>query len=140
MKEIYLLWTSFVECDCSNLKLLIVWLLDILLIVLILRCAMHVVVNARHHNTSSVTEMIHSLDWPRLQERRLKTRLHIFYKIINSKIAVPYDNIIWVPTEQQYSSLGRRRDWYALSFTDFELIWRLRLMKNNQQQDCSSIW
>jgi hypothetical protein len=31
-------------------------------------------------------------------------------------------------TEQQYSSLGRTRDWYALSFTDFELIWRLRLM------------
>jgi hypothetical protein len=24
--------------------------------------------------------------------------------------------------------LGRTRDWYALSFTDFELIWRLRLM------------
>ena len=36
----------------------------------------------RHHNTSSVTEMIHSLDWPTLQERCLKTRLpvHIFYK------------------------------------------------------------
>jgi hypothetical protein len=48
----------------------------------------------RHHNTSSVTEMIHSLDWPTLQERRLKTRLHIFYKIINNKIAVPYDNIL----------------------------------------------
>ena len=29
---------------------------------------------------------------------------------------------IWVQTEQQYSSLGRTRDWYALSFTDFELI------------------
>jgi hypothetical protein len=39
MKEIYLLWTSFVECDYSNLNLLIVWLPDILLIVLILRCA-----------------------------------------------------------------------------------------------------
>jgi hypothetical protein len=38
----------------------------------------------RHHNISSVTEMIHSLDWPTLQERRLKTRLHIFYKIINN--------------------------------------------------------
>jgi hypothetical protein len=42
----------------------------------------------RHHNTSSVTEMIHSLDWSTLQERRLKTRLHIFYKIINNKIAI----------------------------------------------------
>ena len=37
--------------------------------------------------------MIHSLDWPTLQERHIKTRLHIFYKIINNKIAVPYDNI-----------------------------------------------
>jgi hypothetical protein len=36
--------------------------------------------------------MIHSLDWPTLQER--KARLHIFYKIINNKIAVPYDNIL----------------------------------------------
>jgi hypothetical protein len=26
----------------------------------------------RHHNTSSVTEMIHSLDWPTLQERHLQ--------------------------------------------------------------------
>ena len=51
----------------------------------------------RHHNTSIVTEMIHSFDWPTLQERRLKTRLHIFYKIINNKIAVPYDNIL-IPT------------------------------------------
>jgi hypothetical protein len=50
--------------------------------------------HARHQNTSSVTEMIHSLDSPTLQERRLKTRLHIFYKIINNTIAVPYDNIL----------------------------------------------
>jgi hypothetical protein len=41
--------------------------------------------------------MIHSFDWPTLQERSLKTRLHIFYKIINNKIAVPYDNIL-IPT------------------------------------------
>ena len=39
MKDIYLLWMSFVECDCSILNLLIVRLPDILLIVLILRCA-----------------------------------------------------------------------------------------------------
>jgi hypothetical protein len=39
MKDIYLLWMSFVECDCSILNLLIVWLPDNLLIVLILRCA-----------------------------------------------------------------------------------------------------
>jgi hypothetical protein len=54
----------------------------------------------RHHNTSSITEMIHSLDWPTLQERRLKTRLHIFYKIINNKIAVSYDNII-IPSQSR---------------------------------------
>jgi hypothetical protein len=59
--------------------------------------------HARHHNTSSVTEMIHSLDWPTLQERRLKTRLHIFYKIINNKIAVPYDNIL-IPSQSRARS------------------------------------
>ena len=32
---------------------------------------------------------------------------------------------IWVPErEQQYSSLGRTKDWYPLSFTDFDLNWR----------------
>jgi hypothetical protein len=51
-------------------------------------------------NTSSVTEMIHSLDWPTLQERCLKNRLHIFYKIINNKIAVPYDNIL-IPSQSR---------------------------------------
>jgi hypothetical protein len=54
----------------------------------------------RHHNTSRVTEMIQSLDWSTLQERRLKTRLHIFYKIINNKIAVSYDNII-IPSQSR---------------------------------------
>ena len=57
----------------------------------------------RHHSTSSVTEMIHSLDWSTLQERRLKTRLHIFYKIINNKIAVSYDNII-IPSQSRTRS------------------------------------
>ena len=52
---------------------------------------------------SSVTEMIHALDWPTLQERRLKTRLHIFYKIINNKIAVPYDNIL-IPSQSRARS------------------------------------
>ena len=62
------------------------------------------------HNTSSVTEMIHSLDWPTLQERRLKTRLHIFYKIINNKIAVPYDNIL-------ISSQSRTRSTHSNTIT-----------------------
>ena len=57
----------------------------------------------RHHNTSSVANMIHSLDWPTLQERRLKTRLHIFYKIINNKIAVPYENIL-IPSQSRTRS------------------------------------
>jgi hypothetical protein len=38
-----------------------------------------------------------------LPERRLKTRLHIFYKIINNKIAVPYDNIL-IPSQSRTRS------------------------------------
>jgi hypothetical protein len=64
----------------------------------------------RHPNTRSVTEMIHSLDWPTLQERRLKTRLHIVYKIINKKIAVPYDNIL-IPNQSRTRSTHSNTIW-----------------------------
>ena len=37
-----------------------------------------------YHNTSSVTDMIDTLQWPTLAEHRLKTRLCIFYKIPGS--------------------------------------------------------
>ena len=49
----------------------------------------------RYHNTSSVTDMLQTLTWPSLQQRRLKTKLIMFYKIV----AVP--TTILIPTDNQ---------------------------------------
>jgi hypothetical protein len=37
----------------------------------------------------SVTDMLQTLTWPTLQQRRLKTKLIIFYKIVHHIVAVP---------------------------------------------------
>ena len=47
------------------------------------------VLTHRYHNTSSVTYMLQTLTWPTLQQRRLKTKLIIFYKIVHHIVAVP---------------------------------------------------
>ena len=48
----------------------------------------------RHHNTSSVSDMMETLNWHTLQERRLKTRLQMLYKIVNQEIAIPSQDIL----------------------------------------------
>jgi hypothetical protein len=48
----------------------------------------------RRHNTSSITDMMHTLSWSTLQERILKARLQMFHKIVNDKIEIPYENIL----------------------------------------------
>jgi hypothetical protein len=42
----------------------------------------------RHHNTSSVSEILNTMNWQTLQERRLRTRLIMFHKVINENIAI----------------------------------------------------
>ena len=37
----------------------------------------------RYHNTSSVTEMLQTLNWPTLEKRRIRTRIIFLYKIIH---------------------------------------------------------
>jgi hypothetical protein len=46
------------------------------------------------HNTSSVTDMMHTLSWPTLQEHRIKARLQMFNTIVNNKIEIPHTNIL----------------------------------------------
>jgi hypothetical protein len=48
----------------------------------------------RHHNTSSVSEMLNTMNWQTLQERRLRTRLIMLHKVINENIAIPTQNIL----------------------------------------------
>ena len=46
-------------------------------------------VQNNHDYTSSTTAMINTLQWPTLAERRLKTRLVLFYKIVHCLVATP---------------------------------------------------
>jgi hypothetical protein len=46
----------------------------------------------RYHNTSSVTDMLQTLTWPTLQ-RRFKTKLIMFYKIVLPYSCSSYNNI-----------------------------------------------
>jgi hypothetical protein len=48
----------------------------------------------RYHNTSSITDMLQTLTWPTLQ-RRLKTKLIMFYKIVHHIVAVPTTILIF---------------------------------------------
>ena len=38
---------------------------------------------------TSITRVVEHLGWPLLAERRRKTRLHMFYKVINNLVEVP---------------------------------------------------
>ena len=40
-------------------------------------------VTNRYHNTSYVETMLQKLQWPTLEERRMKARLTLLYKIAN---------------------------------------------------------
>ena len=62
-----------------------------------------------YHNTSSVTDMVNTLQWPPLADRRLKSRLVIFYKIVHCLIAVPANHIL-IPTD------SRTRHSHSLSY------------------------
>ena len=46
-------------------------------------------VTGRHSNTSSVSDMMHHLQWRTLADRRTDFRLAMFYKIVNDKEAIP---------------------------------------------------
>ncbi len=46
-------------------------------------------VSNRHHNTSSVTEMLTDLRWETLQERRAKFRVVMMFKIVHCLVAIP---------------------------------------------------
>ena len=42
-----------------------------------------------YHNTSSVTNMLHHLEWQTLEQRRIATNLSMLYKISNNIVTVP---------------------------------------------------
>ena len=58
----------------------------------------------RYHNTSSVTDMLQTLTWPTLQQRRLKTKLIMLYKIVHHIVAVP--TTIVIPTDPRIKTIS----------------------------------
>lgn len=55
-------------------------------------------VTNRYHNISSVTDMIHSLDWQTLEERRKGARLTLMYKIKNGLVKIETSNKLVTPS------------------------------------------
>ena len=55
------------------------------------RCAARWTMNTR---TTSVSSLLHELDWQTLEERRSVARLCLFYKVVNGLMAVPLPDYI----------------------------------------------
>jgi hypothetical protein len=61
----------------------------------------------RYHNTSSVDEMLHHLQWPTLEDRRKKARLSMMFKITNSLASVTSPDLI--PQRTKHARRGHER-------------------------------
>ena len=59
--------------------------------------------------------MLNTLNWPTLQQRRLKTRL-MFYKIVHHIVAVPSD--ILIPTDNRTRQFHPQTYRHILTFKD----------------------
>ena len=73
--------------------------------------------------TSSVTEMMQSLHWHRLDQRRIDNKLSLMYKITNNLIAIPISDFLipLVRPSRHYHPLSYRlitatTDYYNFSF------------------------
>ena len=84
------------------------------------------------HNYSpyeSVTNMVDSLGWRTLEQRRADTRLILFYKIVHSLVAVPLPNYFEQPHRLtrtmhplSYRQVHTRSNYYQYSFFPMTII------------------
>jgi hypothetical protein len=81
---------------------------------------------------ASHADMLQTLTWPTLQQRRLKTKLIMFYKIVHHIVVVP--TTILIPTDSRirqslpftYRHLHAFKDLYKYSFFPNTIIyWNL---------------
>ena len=86
-----------------------------------------------HNNydyTSSVTNMLNQLKWPPLAERRLKTRLILFYKVIHCLVAIPSHILEQTDSRtrqnhtQTYRHIQTSKDTYKWSYFPRTIIQR----------------
>ena len=80
-------------------------------------------VTNRHHNTSSVTEMLETLGWETLECRRQKLQLTLFYKIVNNLVDIPASEYLTLAPSRlranhklKYRHLSSRSDCLKHSF------------------------
>ena len=78
-------------------------------------------VTGRYHNISSVSDMLHSLDWRSLEQRRVDSRLSILFKIVRHHlVAIDEESCLKIGTggrEPQYRQLRETKTIHAsLSF------------------------
>ncbi len=80
-------------------------------------------VTGRHHNTSSVTDMIEHLQWDTLECRRVKASVTMLYRIVNDLVDIPADDyLIRAPTRprsannHQYRKTQTSRLYHQKSF------------------------
>ena len=76
-------------------------------------------VTGRYYNTSSVTGMLHSLDWRTLEQRRVDSRLCVLYKIRNRLVAVEEGDYLQRGTgirQYQYRHIRADKDYTRFSF------------------------
>ena len=76
-------------------------------------------VTNRYHNTSSVTDMLHDLEWRSLEQRRADSRLCMLYKIRNNLVAINEDDYLTRGSgrrKHQYHQLRADKDYTRFSF------------------------
>ena len=76
-------------------------------------------VTGRYHNTSSVSDMLCSLDWRSLEQRRVDSRLIILYKLRNPLVATDENFYLQRTTRRrrhQYRQLRADKDYTRFSF------------------------
>ena len=76
-------------------------------------------VTGRYHNTSSVSDMLRSLDWRSLEQRRVDFRLSMLFKIRHHLVAIDEESYLKRGTgrrEHQYHQLRADKDYTRFSF------------------------
>ena len=73
----------------------------------------------RYHNTSSVSDMLCSLDWRSLEQRRVDSRFSMLFKIRHHLVATDEESYLKRGTgrrEHQYRQLRADKDYTRFSF------------------------
>ncbi|XP_071133190.1 uncharacterized protein [Mytilus edulis] len=87
----------------------------------------------RYHNTSSVSNMLNTLNWPILTQRRLRARLVMMYKITHQLVAIPSSTIL-IPSDSRtrkhhshtFRHIYTSKDSYRFSFFPYTITqWNL---------------